>query len=216
MKTTLSATVFFLCCLQAFSQDINFNLYSAYAFDDKVDSYSNANNYFRGKLNGGFLWGGGIEYKLDEDYGVEILYQRLDSEAPMIFANDSPQPKSKVFDYGLNYVMLGANRYALLADGKIEPYGGLLGGLAIFSVKNPEPGGSSTITKFAWGGRLGVTLWATEKIGIRFQTQINSAAQSIGGGAYFGTGGSGAAVSSYSSMLQFGLGGGLVFKVSSN
>jgi hypothetical protein len=30
---------------------------------------------------------------------------------------------------------------------------------------------------------------------------------------YFGTGGAGAGLSSYSSMLQFGLGGGLVFKL---
>jgi hypothetical protein len=39
-----------------------------------------------------------------------------------------------------------------------------------------------------------------------------SAVQSAGGGLYFGTGGGGAGVSTYSSMYQFGLGGGLAFQ----
>ena len=37
--------------------------------------------------------------------------------------------------------------------------------------------------------------------------------QGFGGGAYFGTGGAGFALSSYSSIYQFGLGGGLTFKL---
>ena len=35
----------------------------------------------------------------------------------------------------------------------------------------------------------------------------------MGGGLYFGTGGAGAGVSTYSSYYQFNLGGGLVFKL---
>jgi len=37
--------------------------------------------------------------------------------------------------------------------------------------------------------------------------------QSVGDGFYFGTGGAGAGVSTYSSMLQFALRGGLTFKL---
>jgi len=40
-----------------------------------------------------------------------------------------------------------------------------------------------------------------------------SIAQGAGGGLYFGTGGVGAGVSTYSSMYQFQLGGGLTFKL---
>jgi hypothetical protein len=45
------------------------------------------------------------------------------------------------------------------------------------------------------------------------QAQLLSAVQSVGGGFFFGTGGSGAAVTANSSMYQFELGGGLVFKM---
>ena len=56
-----------------------------------------------------------------------------------------------------------------------------------------------------------LNFWASEKIGIKLQAQLLSVAQATGGGLYFG-GGAGVAVSSYSTIYQFGLGGGLVFR----
>jgi hypothetical protein len=44
------------------------------------------------------------------------------------------------------------------------------------------------------------------------QAQLQSAVQAFGGGLFVGTGGVGAGVNSYSTIMQFGLGGGLVFK----
>jgi len=65
--------------------------------------------------------------------------------------------------------------------------------------------------KFAWGLRLGGIIWTPGRVGIKLQAQLLSAVQSAGGSVYFGTGGAGAGVSMYSSMYQFGVGGGLVF-----
>jgi hypothetical protein len=42
---------------------------------------------------------------------------------------------------------------------------------------------------------------------------LQSAVQSMGGGFFIGTGGVSAGVSSFSSLMQFGLGTGLVFKL---
>jgi hypothetical protein len=55
MSVLLGAT-----SLQA--QDIRANLYGAYVFDDKIDSYYSSSNYYEGKIKGGLQWGGGIEY----------------------------------------------------------------------------------------------------------------------------------------------------------
>jgi hypothetical protein len=44
------------------------------------------------------------------------------------------------------------------------------------------------------------------QVGIRLQAELLSASNAIGGGAYFGMGGSGASLNSYSSMLQINLG----------
>ena len=99
---------------------------------------------------------------------------------------------------------------------KAEPYGGFLLGMAILDVTNPENSNSESATKFAWGLRLGTNVWASEKVGLKFQTMLLSIPQGAGGGLYFGTGGVSAGVSTYSTMLQFVLGGGLTFKLGSS
>jgi len=53
----------------------------------------------------------------------------------------------------------------------------------------------------------------TERVGIKLQAEVISAVQGAGGGFYFGSGGSGAGISTYSSMYQWSLGGGLSFKI---
>jgi hypothetical protein len=148
-----------------------------------------------------------------EDMGVELLYYRQDTEAPITYWRPSDiAVQNKTVQLGVNYIMLAGNRY-LKPGQKVEPYGGFMLGMAIFSNKNPSPGGEDGATKFAWGVRLGTNIWASEKVGLKIQAQLLSAVQGMGGGLYFGTGGSGAGVSTYSSLLQFGLGGGLVFKL---
>jgi hypothetical protein len=94
---------------------------------------------------------------------------------------------------------------------KVEGFGGGMLGAAFINVKNPDNGNDNSATKFAWGLRLGANIWASERVGIKLQGQLMSAVQGAGGGLYFGTGGGGVGVSTYSSMLQFGLGGGLTF-----
>ena len=96
---------------------------------------------------------------------------------------------------------------------KAEPYGGFLLGMAIINADNPENETSSSATKFAWGARLGTNIWASDRMGIKLQMQLLSVPQGAGGGLYFGTGGAGAGITTYSTILQFALGGGLTFKL---
>ena len=96
---------------------------------------------------------------------------------------------------------------------KVEPYGGVLLGAVGYVNKYPATGEPTSSTRFALGFRLGATIWASAKVGIKLQAQFISSVQGFGGGFYFGTGGSGAGVSTYSTITQLGLGGGLVFKL---
>jgi len=188
---------------------IRLNAYGAYVFDDKFDTYYSSTDYIYGKIKGGFMWGVGIEGKVREDYGAELMYFRLDTKAPVeTFTN-----RNRTIDLAVNYIMLGGVRYLTVSDGKIEPYGGLMLGMAIFDNKKPQGGEASGATKFAWGARLGTNIWFSERVGIKLQAYILSAVQGAGGGLYIGTGGAGAGVSTYSTLYQFGLGGGLVFKI---
>ncbi len=86
-------------------------------------------------------------------------------------------------------------------------------GVAIIDGKNPDNGTSQSATKFAWGFRLGTNVLVSERLGFRFQAQLQSATQAAGGGLYFGTGGAGVGVTTYSSMTQFVLGGGVFLRL---
>jgi hypothetical protein len=194
----------------AFTPHLRLNVYTLYAFDDNVDSYYSSTDYYNGTIKGGFQWGGGLEYMIRPAQGIELSYLRLDTEAPMEYYDMIV--KKTTFDVATNYVLIGTNRYFGM-NPKVQPYAGLQLGMAIFNVDNPDNGNSGSATKFAWGAKLGLNFWASDKVGIKIQTGLNSAVQSAGGGLYFGTGGAGAGVSTYSTFYQFYIGGGLTFNL---
>ncbi|MDH4090520.1 MAG: porin family protein [Cyclobacteriaceae bacterium] len=213
MKKILIPLLLLASVVSSYAQleGIRINGYGAYVFDNSFDTYYTSNQYMRGKIKGGFQWGAGLEFLPSEDYGIELVYYRQDTEAPISYQFDTSGDRT--VDLGVNYIMLGGLRYLNTGNEVLQPYGGLLLGLAIFDNKNPEPLEESSYVKFAWGARLGVNIWATERVALKLQAQLLSAVQGFGGGLYFGTGGSGAGVSTYSTLLQFGLGGGLSIKV---
>lgn len=193
------------------AQEIRLNAFSKYVFDDKVDSYYSNTSYFEGKIEGGFQWGLGLEYMAHPTKGIELKYLRQEAQVPMNYYLNGI--KTKTFDVDINYVLIGGNNY-FKTGGKVEPYGGLGLGMVIFKIQNPEASSTDdSAIKFAWELKLGTNIWVSEKVGIKLQADLASAVQSAGGGLYFGTGGAGAGVSTYSTMYQFGLGGGLTFKL---
>jgi hypothetical protein len=213
MKKIFFAFLIFLCsglCLQA--QNIRLNLYGNYVFDDHVDSYYSTTNYFNGTIQGGLLWGAGLEFRLQQHYGIELMYMRQDTHAPTEYWDQQEdEVRHSNLKLGINWIMLGGAR-SFRANEHVEPYGGLMLGMCIVDAENPDKNSSASTTKFGWGFRLGTNIWVNEAIGIKLQAQLLSATQAAGGGLYFGTGGAGAGVTTYSTMYQFVLGGGLTFK----
>ena len=192
------------------AQGLRLNGYVNYTFDDRFDTYYSNTSYIEGKILGGMQWGVGLEYMASPTYGVELSYYRMDTQVPIGYWNNGD--KNRTLEAALNYIMIGGVRYMPVNE-KIEGYGGLMAGMAIYENKEPiatEPTGT---TKFAWGLRLGANIWVTEKVGLKLQGHLLSAVQAFGGGFYFGTGGASAGVSTYSTFLQFSLGGGLVIKL---
>jgi hypothetical protein len=215
----------FLCVLictglTAGAQNLRLNLYGSYAFDDRVESFNSNTSYFEGKIKGGFMWGGGLEYMVHPQYGVEISYVTLSTTAPMTYYSNQPPAgvKTNTFDLNMGYLMIGGIRYQPF-NPKVQGFGGLQIGAAFMNVTRPATAvlgeASDNATKFAWGLRGGVNIFPggdAGKVGLKLQVGLLSAVQGAGGGLYFGTGGVGAGVSTVSSMLQFVAGGGLVFK----
>jgi len=220
MKSKLIlASIFSVFSLFAVAQQgtIKLNGYTAYAFDDAVDSYFDQNSYYNGRVEGGFQWGVGLEYMIHRYYGLELSWMQQNTTAPLTYIGGNVNSvKFTNFDLSSNYIMIGGNRYFPVTNSIIEPYFGASLGMSIMNLKNPDDGRKTNKEFFAWSVKGGTNIFLTEKVGIKLQAQLLSSVQSVGGGFYFGTGGSGAGLSSYSSILQFCAGGGLVFKLGSS
>lgn len=215
-QTNLLYLVLLIATSAVYSQgakSIRVNLYGAYTFEDSFDSYYDYGNYYQGQLQDGFQYGIGAEFEVRPNSFVEILYLREDTNAPTQYYDGGIFDKYADFDVAMNYVLLGGTRSFRKPGSAIEGFGGFMAGLGILNIQNPNTNKSNSVTKLAWGLKGGATIWATNKVGIKLQAQLLSITQSIGGGFYYGTGGAAAGVSSYSSLYQFTLGGGLVFEL---
>ncbi len=215
-KISLLAGIMILSLSKATAQGdpgIYLNGYATYVFDAGFDSYYDIGSYYDGKIKGGFLWGAGVEYRVQPEMGIELLYFRQDSNAPTEYLGDFGGVRFTDFDVAMNYIMLGGNRHIPIGSGNIEGDFGAMAGAAILDVTNPDNARNDSATKFAWGLRGGLTFWTPGRVGIKIQAMLLSPVQGVGGGLYFGTGGVGAGLSSYSSLYQFTLGGGLAIKL---
>ena len=178
--------------------------FESYTFSDQFDT-----EYGHGKIMDGFQWGGGLEFGLAETAAVELIYQNLKTTAYYngYYNVGDPQVNGSI---GINYLMVGGTKYAPVND-KISGFGTVDMGVAW---SNPDSElAVESATKFAIGGRLGVRIMASEKVSFRIHGQVFSPVQWAGGGFFVGTGGSGAGVSTGSTIWQFNVGGSLNFKI---
>ena len=194
--------VIMLCVgIAAHSQSVTLLTFGGYTFKHTVN-YGNS----KGVLGDGFQWGGGIEVGIDDEKAIEIIYQRQDATVSYFdFSNPS---NSDVIKVGVNYIMAGGTNYFPLND-MFSAFGTVDLGAAIFDPMEDF----QTITRFAWGIRGGLKVAASEAISLRIHAQLLSPVQGFGGGLWFGTGGTGGGVSTYSTIYQFNLGGSLNFKL---
>lgn len=215
MKKLSLIAVFIFTSTILIAQELRLNTYAGYIFKDQVDSYYSSSSYFNGTIQDGLRWGLGLEYHIPDRGAIEIQYLRQDTNAPTVYQDGGilgGQLQQTTFDMAINYIYINGTRYFPVSE-QVEPFAGAGVGMGIFSVSNPDNGISNSATKFAWQVRGGSNFWLAENIALRVQASLVSATQAIGGGLYFGTGGVGGGLSSYSSLLQFGLEGGLVFRI---
>ena len=190
--------------------EIRLSLYGMYTFEDSFDSYYDYGNYYQGVIEDGMLYGVGFEFEVRKDVFLELSYLRELTTAPTQYYGGGLFTKYSEFDLKVNYFMLGGNHSFSKPGSKVEGFAGFSLGMAIVDIDyndgNPNNYVNDRNTKFAWGMKGGAIIWASPKFGVKLQAQFLSVAQAVAGGSYYG-----AYASSYSSIYQFSLGGGLVY-----
>lgn len=181
------------------NQPVRMNFYGGYTFADKFN-FSGYVGYDQARIDEAGHFGAGLEIEVRPMYGVELYYQLQSTQGSLLGTS-----AELAEDLNVSYLMLGGLRYA--GNQKIRGFAGLMVGAAFFNSDGVNA------TKFGWGGRLGLLVAGSERLGIRVGAQVLSAVQGASGGMYFGTGGAGAGVSTYSTLYQFGLFGGVALSL---
>ena len=194
MRTLFLSVLFLAAYMSAKSQAaVTLLTFESYTFADKFET-----EYGFGKIYDGFQWGGGFEFGDPNGSNLELIYQHLDADAVYDGYNETFTGQ-----VGLNYIMIGGTRYTPINE-KLSGFGSFDLGVGFLSSSDLN---TDTPAKFSLGGRLGLRIATSEKISFRVHAQLLSPTQWFGGGFYFGTGGSGAGVSTGSTIYQFNLGG---------
>lgn len=201
LRPLLSIALLATATLTVSAQKLRLNAFGGYTFQDRfpIGGTYSGYAYNEGRIAESAHFGGSLEFEVRRNVAVELSYQAQPTDGYI---------STTFLEYGplnvtANYIMLGGLHYA--------PFSPLVHGYGGFNIGAGFLTGDATSTKFAWGGKLGLLLNASEKVGIKIGAQLLSPVQGASGGFYFGTGGASAGVSTYSSVYQFGFTGGLCF-----
>ena len=206
MKRAILISVLFYCVTAVNAQKVDVHGIYGWQWGGKVDGYDpitlRAAEY---RVEAAEYWGAGLDVVLPNDITVQLIYT---TQSTVITKNVSGRDKTDLTEANIDYWQIGGLR--TLPLGKIEPYGGLLLGLAV--IRPTEPGYSST-TKFAVGLKGGIKIWLTDRLGIKGELGMQLPMQ--GGGFSFGCGGGGCGtgVSTYTTIVQGQVGGGVVLRL---
>ena len=181
----------------------------------------------------GYMFGGRLNYYQGElkiydnvDYGIsliipdvkfetdiEVYYNRMDSKA-QFWANPGYDIDNTEFDLSVNYIQIGALKSINSNNDNIEPFGSFSLGTTIFC---PKQSGIDDTWQFSITLGLGSKFWINDKVGIMIRGRLMMPMVFAGAGGYYGIGsggsGGGLYVSSYTTIVQGDIVGGLIFSL---
>ena len=193
MKKALITSAILFIAAAGYSQHLSVNLYGGYTFRDKIN-FGNAYAY----INAGGIFGATVEGVNGQGSGLELQYQYQRTEVPLYLYPSNIQQNASNPNGTISYLLLNFEQY-MMNNPKIQPFGGLGLGAAFYT-------GSSSSTKFAWDIKAGVKIKASDAVGVKIAAQLIGSAQATGTAWYYGY-----PYTTYSTILQFGFTGGLVF-----
>jgi hypothetical protein len=166
-------------------------------------------------IDGATAYGGTIDYSVRPGYGVELFYAYIPTHTRFTsFVPGVPSSSDKA-DLGEHWIQIGGNVGRPM--GRIEPYGVLTAGIVIFhpsSIRFQDGTSYSAqdTVRFAFTAGLGLKVWLTDNIGLRFEARALVPVFFSGGGFWVGTGGASVGLSGGIPFAQFDFTGGISFR----
>ena len=182
----------------AHSQTISLVGYGGYVFGDNLNFSSATAN-----IQGSGWWGAAIEGYNIHGNGLELLYQQQNPNVH-IQGYNSGNLLDRSVSGSLSWILLNFERYFIQPDSHVMPYGAL--GLGVLLTSSSQ---GNNYSYFAWDAKLGVKLKTSGRLGFKLQAQLLSSTAASGTGWYYGY-----VYTTYSTLWQFALGGGITIDFS--
>ena len=200
-KITLILSVALLSAAGAFAQtSVELVPQVGYSFPARNDFY---NTY--GRIAGGLNLGGAVNFNINRNVGIEVLYNHVSSTSGVYNYNFDGGGQLASGHLNQDYIMAGPVFSGNIPNSTVRPFIGFLLGADILT---PAPGFSSN-SYFAAGFQLGTNIYISPRVGIQLKAQYLSPVASAGG-AYYYSNYYGGGINPNQSIYQFTLGGGLI------
>ena len=176
---------------------------AGYTFASRTDYYSGY-----GRVADGFNFGGSINFNINRSTGIEVFYNHMSTTNGLYYYDHTPASPAGNINY--DYIMIGPVQSFTIQGSTVRPFFGALLGAAILTPDVTSGSGYENETKFAVGVQLGTNIYVSPHVGLQLKAQMLSPVDAAGGSFFFGSFGSGAGLSTYSSVYQFSLNAGLI------
>jgi hypothetical protein len=180
--------------------------FGGYVFPGTLNGYD-ADVY----INGNAQYGGMISIGVSRVMDVDLIYNRSDTKADLssyytLLGYASQVPLS------INYMHVGFTKNFRI-NPMVSPFVGFNLGACLFYPKDDNNYKYQEAWFFSMGMNAGAKIYFSKRVGLRLQAQALMPIQGSGFSMFVGTGGSGGGVSVYSTLVQFGFTGGLIFRL---
>jgi hypothetical protein len=191
------------------AQSIQIMPMAGYQFPAGINvQYNDGSSQFfetaRLRIKGAGNYGLGLHISLPlRGVSVSASFSNMRSEVTI---DTRLEPEEKLFDANQEYWMFGLLKEVEVQDG-LYPFGGFILG---WTTVRPQESQYQNTTKFSVGLEGGVKYFLNDVVGIMVHARLLLPVQWFGAGFSMGTGGSGAGLTTGSSIIQGDIGGGLV------
>ncbi|GHB52555.1 outer membrane beta-barrel protein [Mongoliitalea lutea] len=201
-KHLLLLGILFFLLLESKAQNLEITPFTGYTFNHSLPIVGG-----RATLGGGQAWGGMLGFQLNDFTEVEVLYswQGGTSTARSTAIQSNVNTRTNA-----NYIMIGGNRLFPVSS-QMAFFSGLKAGAGILAFPD---GDFRDISRFAVGLNGGMKYFVSDNIGIRLQANLMMPISNVGANLWWSPGGgTQVGVSGWSSVVQFGFTGGLIFRL---
>lgn len=188
---------------QVKSQELEITPFTGYTFDHRFPIFGG-----NARLGGGQSFGGMLGFQVNEFYEIEGLYSFQNGKST---ARSTAIQNTVNTETNANYILLGANRLFSTSSQLTLFTGGKIGA-GILAFPNAD---YNTISRFTVGFNGGVKYFLSENIGIRAQANLMVPISDVGANLWWSPGsGTSVGLSGWSSVIQFGFTGAVIFRIS--